>query len=259
MNKRTAFGLSIVLVLGLVACGPQAQEPQEPGQEVQQTAPVTPSETPTATQPVEETAKADTLAAPVEESHSVEDGDGATEGAGSSEGGEPSEGEVQEVVLFTDCNETVYATSTVNIRESWSADSDRLGSLAKGESVTRTGLSIEGTEAEGWSRVKLSDGTVAFISTKYLTTTKPAVQQQKPSGGSGKTQAKTPSSGSQKQQLTGQSQEDKNKAADQGLAAIDAWAAQHPGDPNFDPASRPGAYRDENGHVIDPNCAVHGG
>ncbi len=259
MKKRTAFGLSLVLVLGLVACGPQAQEPQEPGQEVQQTAPVTPSETPTPTPPVEETAKADTLAAPVEESHSVEDGDGATEGAGSSEGGEPSEGEVQEVVLFTDCNETVYATSTVNIRESWSADSDRLGSLAKGESVTRTGTSIKDTEADGWSRVKLGDGTIAFISTKYLTTTKPAVQQQKPSGGSGKTQAKTPSSGSQKQQPTGQSQENKNKAADQGLAAIDAWAAQHPGDPNSHPSDREGAVVDENGNRSNPNVAVNMG
>lgn len=257
MKKRTAFGLSIVLVLGLVACGPQAQEPQEPGQEVQQTAPVTPSETPTPTQPVEETAKADTLAAPVEESHSVEDGDGATEGAGSSEGGEPSEGDEQEVVLFTDCNETVYAIGTVNIRESWTTDSKKLGSLAKGKSITRTGTSIKDTEADGWSRVKLSDGTVAFISTKYLTTTKPVTQQ--PSGGSGKTQAKTPSSGSQKQQPTGQSQEDKNKAADQGLALMDEWAAQHPGDPNADPASRPGTVVDENGNRSNPDVAVNMG
>lgn len=30
-----------------------------------------------------------------------------------------------------------------------------------GNSVTRTGTAITGTEAEGWSRVELSDGTVA--------------------------------------------------------------------------------------------------
>ena len=63
----------------------------------------------------------------------------------------------------TDCNETVYATGTVNIRASYTAESDKLGSLSTGDSVTRTGTSVAGTEADGWSRVQLSDGTTAYI------------------------------------------------------------------------------------------------
>lgn len=89
---------------------------------------------------------------------------------------------------FTEVNETVYATGTVNIRAGYSADSDKLGSLSTGSSVTRTGIGTE--DADGWSRVSLSDGTVAYISSQYLSTTKPST----PSGGSGSSK---PSSGSQ--------------------------------------------------------------
>lgn len=39
-RKYLALGLSVVLVLGLVACGNQTQEPQEPKQEAQQVEPV---------------------------------------------------------------------------------------------------------------------------------------------------------------------------------------------------------------------------
>lgn len=79
---------------------------------------------------------------------------------------------------FTEVDETVYATGTVNIRAGYSADSDKLGSLSTGSSVTRTGIGTE--DADGWSRVSLSDGTVAYISSQYLSTTKPST----PSGGS---------------------------------------------------------------------------
>ena len=93
--------------------------------------------------------------------------------------GEPSgpletDSERTEVSLFDEVNETVYATGTVNIRASYSADSEKLGSLSKGTSITRTGIGTG--EAEGWSRVSLSDGTTAYISSQYLSTTKPAVQ-----------------------------------------------------------------------------------
>ena len=82
---------------------------------------------------------------------------------------------------FTEVDETVYATSTVNIRAGYSADSDKLGSLSTGSSVTRTGIGTE--EADGWSRVSLSDGTVAYISSQYLSTTKPSTSSGGSSGG----------------------------------------------------------------------------
>ena len=90
--------------------------------------------------------------------------------------------------------------------------------------------------------MQLSDGTVAYISNQYLSTTKPVVQQQQP------------------QPSGGQSREDKNKAdneaAGQGLAGMDAWATEHNTGENH-PELRPGAIVDENGNITNPNTAVN--
>ena len=167
-QKLFISGLCLTLALSLVGCGgQQAQEPQ-------QTENVQPSEVVISEPPVEaQLLEVNTTAAPVEESQGLEDGNGSVDEAGSSESAEPV---TQEVELFTEVNETVYATGTVNIRASWMADSEKLGSLGTGESVTRTGTGIVGTEADGWSRVSLEDGTIAYISTNYLSTTKPVTQ-----------------------------------------------------------------------------------
>ena len=66
-------------------------------------------------------------------------------------------------------NETVYATDGVNIRAKASADSEKIGSLAAGSSITRTGKL-----SNGWSRVEFS-GKTGYIKSDYLTTTKPSV------------------------------------------------------------------------------------
>ena len=165
MKKALLYALTLALALSLTSCGqPKAEQPTDPAPSTS-TPETAPEQTPAAPVETEDTQ-------PPEETESEE-----------------VESQVEQVQLFTDCNETVYATGTVNIRSSWSAESEKLGSLNKGDSVTRTGTAIAGTEAEGWSRVELSDGTVAYISSKYLSTTKPVVQQQqqqqtsKPSGG----------------------------------------------------------------------------
>lgn len=176
-TRSLAVALSLALMLGMAGCGGQQaqQELQEPDQgKVQQSEPA--STTPQF-ESMEVKNENDT-AMPLADLEDIEpeeaDGAGIFEGSGS-----------VEVELFTEVNETVYATGTVNIRASYTADSDKLGSLLVGQSVTRTGTSIAGTEAEGWSRVELSDGTTAYISNKYLSTTKPVAQQptSKPSGG----------------------------------------------------------------------------
>ena len=185
MKKALIYALALALALSLTSCGqPKAEQPTDP-------APSTSAPEPIATpEPIKDTAPEpepeQTPAAPVE-----------TEDTQRPEETEPQEAE--QVQLFTEVNETVYATGTVNIRASYTADSDKLGSLSAGESVTRTGIAIEGTEAEGWSRVVLFDGTTAYISNNYLSTTKPVAQQ--PSGGS--TQGK-PSGQTQQQQPTQQ-------------------------------------------------------
>ena len=97
-----------------------------------------------------------------------------------------------EMQLFAECNEVVYALDQVNIRASYSTSSTRLGSLTRGQSITRIGTAIPGTEAEGWSRVQLSDGTIAYMVSSYLSTSKPQQQGNQnrtppPSGGTQQT------------------------------------------------------------------------
>ena len=99
----------------------------------------------------------------------------------------------QKEQLFTDCSETMYATTTVNVRSSYSTNSDKLGSLTKAQSVKRTGIGTGA--AAGWSRIEFN-GKVAYVSSDYLSATKPQVSVSKPSTGSssGSTQTSKPSS-----------------------------------------------------------------
>lgn len=76
---------------------------------------------------------------------------------------------------FSDVNQTVYATTQVNIRSSYSTSSSKIGSLQKGQSVTRTGIG-----SNGWSRVSYN-GQTGYIDSSYLTTTKPVEPSVAPS------------------------------------------------------------------------------
>ena len=173
MKKALTYALALALALSLTACGqPKTEQPTDPAPSTSAPEPIAAPEPIKDTTPEPEPEQ--TPAAPVE----TED----------TQPPEETESEVEQVQLFTDCNETVYATGTVNIRASYTADSEKLGSLNKGDSTTRTGIAIAGTEAEGWSRIQLSDGSIVYVSNQYLSTTKPVVQQQqqqtsKPSGG----------------------------------------------------------------------------
>ena len=185
MKQRILIcGLSLLLTFSLAGCGGQQaqQEPQDPDQgKVQQSEPAS------TTPPVEsmEVNNENDTAKPLTELEDIEpkeaDGAGIFEGSGS-----------VEVELFTEVNETVYATGTVNLRSGPSTAHDKVGSLNKSDSVTRVGIGT--ADAEGWSRIQLSDGSTVYVSNKYLSTTNPVVQQQqtsKPSGGSTTTQQQT--------------------------------------------------------------------
>ncbi len=186
-RKYLALGLSAVLVLSLASCGgQQEQTPQEPTPEIQQAEPIKTEPVITPEEIKREIVPTASKEAPEENQDIIEID--VTEEAGES---------TPEVQLFTDCNETVYATGTVNIRASYTADSNKLGSLTRGQSITRTGVGVN--DADGWSRVQLADGSTAYISNKYLSVTKPSTQQ---SGGqqSGQTQQTKPSGSTQQQQ-----------------------------------------------------------
>ncbi len=79
---------------------------------------------------------------------------------------------VDETPTFTSVNETVYATGDINVRKSYSTSSSIVGTLKKGEAVTRTGKG-----SNGWSKVSYK-GTTAYISSSLLTTTKPEEEKK---------------------------------------------------------------------------------
>lgn len=92
--------------------------------------------------------------------------------------------------LFTDCNETLYVTTTVNVRDTYSTSGNKLGSLTKAQSVKRTGIGTGA--AAGWSRIEFN-GKVAYVSSDYLSATKPQVSTGN-NGGSSSGQTSKPSS-----------------------------------------------------------------
>ena len=200
MKKVLIFCLSAALLLvSLTACHkPQADQPTEPD----------PPQTVTTTQADVSTPEplADPKPEPPEQapaspdqlSDTIPAAPDEVEDTQPPEETEPQEDEVQ---LFTDVNETVYATGTVNLRSGPSTAHDKVGSLNKSDSVTRVGIGT--ADAEGWSRIQLSDGSLVYVSNKYLSTTKPVVQQQQTSKPSGGQQSK-PSGG---QQQTGGNQQ----------------------------------------------------
>lgn len=190
MKKTLIYALALALALSLTACGqPKAEQPTDPAPSTSTPEPIAAPEPIKDTTPEPEPEQ--TPAPPVE----TED----------TQPPEETESQEDEVQLFTEVNETVYATGTVNLRSGPSTAHDKVGSLNKSDSVTRVGIGT--AEAEGWSRIQLSDGSTVYVSNKYLSTTKPVVQQQqtsKPSSGqqskpSGGQQSK-PSESTQQQQ-----------------------------------------------------------
>ena len=229
MKKALIYALALALAFSLTACGqPKTEQPTDP-------APSTSAPEPIATpEPIKDTAPEpepeQTPAAPVE-----------TEDTQPPEETEPQEAE--QVQLFTEVNETVYATETVNLRSGPSTAHDKVGSLNKSDSVTRVGIGTG--EAEGWSRIQLSDGSLVYVSNKYLSTTKPVVQQQQTSKPSGGQQSK-PSGGQQQtggtqQQTSGQTQQPSSSKGDfvPGAGLIDP-TKDAPDWSGYDPAGGQG-------------------
>lgn len=79
---------------------------------------------------------------------------------------------------FRQVNETVYVqTDSVNVRGTWSASGGQYGTLKKGESVTRTGVSSEKINGYIWSRISYN-GKTAYVISSALTTTKPEEKKE---------------------------------------------------------------------------------
>ena len=84
-------------------------------------------------------------------------------------------------LTFTEVNEQVRATGTVNLRSGPSTDDAKVGQLNKGQSVTRIGIGTG--DYSSWSQIKLSDGSEVYVALSYLTTTKPSTGNTQQGGG----------------------------------------------------------------------------
>ena len=175
MKKAIIYGMSLALILSMTACGGSNENAADKSQE---------TSTPEVSQSMESstpTPEQTTQTAP--ETTSVPESVSTSDQADTSE---PKEAKS----LFTETDETLYATTTVNVRSSYSTNSDKLGSLAKAQSVKRTGIGTGA--AAGWSRIEFN-GKVAYVSSDYLSTTKPQVSTGS-NGGSSSGQTSKPSS-----------------------------------------------------------------
>ena len=161
MKKAIIYGMSLALILSMTACGgsndnaaDKSQDTSTPAvtQSVESSTPeVTPTPEQTTQIAPETTSVLESVSTPNQEDTSA-----------------PKEVES----LFTETDETMYATTTVNVRSSYSTNSDKLGSLTKAQSVKRTGIGTGA--AAGWSRIEFN-GKVAYVSSDYLSATKPQV------------------------------------------------------------------------------------
>lgn len=175
MKKAIIYGMSLALILSMTACGGSNENAADKSQET--STPEVSQSMESSTPTPEQTTQTAPETTPTPESVSTPARDDTTE----------------QEQLFTDCSETMYATTTVNVRSSYSTNSDKLGSLTKAQSVKRTGIGTGA--AAGWSRIEFN-GKVAYVSSDYLSATKPQVNVSKPSTGSssGSTQTSKPSS-----------------------------------------------------------------
>lgn len=81
--------------------------------------------------------------------------------------------ETIEEVSITEMDVTMYATTGVNVRESYSAESNKLRAVGTGEAVHVTGQTADGS----WYRIEDTGSGEGFISAQYLSTEKPVIEQ----------------------------------------------------------------------------------
>ncbi len=112
-----------------------------------------------------------------------------------------SEAATAEEMAIPEMDALMYAQANVNIRASYSADSEKLGTLQKGTSIKVTGVTAD----QNWYRVEYKEAE-AFVAASYLGLEKPAEEVPAPAV---ETPAPEASAGTQDtSELTGQALED---------------------------------------------------
>ena len=151
MKKRLVAAMFAVMMISLVGCGkasePMPIEATEVVEKVTEEATET-TETEVAEEPTE---------APAEESAAEE----------------PAAEEQSSPYSYTELSQTMYAQSTVNVRDLPEQTGGKLGSLSTNQEVTVTGQCNE----TGWYKISYNGGE-AYVSDSYLGSEKVAVKSQ---------------------------------------------------------------------------------
>lgn len=162
MKKVLAYSLSLALLLiSLTACN-KPQDTQQSGPTQSATSIPEATQTATPEPPAQNTSEPLSSKAPATNENEV------SQSPEDIENQEP-DGAVEPT--FRDCNETVYATGTVNLRSGPSTEDEKVGSLNKGDAVNRIGIG-EG-DYEGWSLILTKDWKLVYVASSYLSATKP--------------------------------------------------------------------------------------
>lgn len=221
MKKAIIYGMSLALILSMTACGGSNENAADKSQET--STPEVSQSVESSTPAPEQTTQTAPETTPTPESVSTPARDDTTE----------------QEQLFTDCSETMYATTTVNVRDTYSTSGNKLGSLAKAQEITRTGIGIG--DADGWSRV-VFQGQEAYVSSDYLSATKPQVSKPStPTGGSSSGQTSKPSTGGQMRIPT---EEELDAINDEGRKAVEAAGQGLSGLLNANNGGNPDAFKD---------------
>lgn len=149
MKKRLVAAIFAVMMISLIGCG-KASEPMP----IEATEAVEESET-VEEVVVEETTETE---APAEETTTAE---------------EPVAEEPSSPYSYTELSQTMYAQSTVNVRDLPEQSGAKLGSLTTNQEVTVTGQCNE----TGWYKISYNGGE-GFVSNSYLGTEKVATKSQ---------------------------------------------------------------------------------
>lgn len=150
MKKRLVAAMFAVMMISLVGCG-KASEPMpiEATEVVEEVTETETTETEVAEEPTE---------APAEETTTAE---------------EPVAEEPSSPYSYTELSQTMYAQSTVNVRDLPEQSGGKLGSLSTNQEVTVLGQCNE----TGWYKISYNGGE-GFVSNSYLGSEKVAVKSQ---------------------------------------------------------------------------------
>ena len=175
MKKRTVLLISLLgclMFTTIQGCGQQAEEEtvslvEETVSESMEESTVSEETTASEEETIEETEESS-----VEETVPIETETTTEE----TETEVPTETETIEEVAITEMDVTMYATTGVNVRESYSAESNKLRAIGTGEAVHVTGQTADGS----WYRIEDAGVGEGFISAQYLSTEKPVIEQPAP-------------------------------------------------------------------------------